>query len=304
MDADLGRYPEIWAAAGRDAPCSRSRRRAAGASPARPSRRSPRFAPDVPRPVRLPRISAPGRRPGPGPPHPGRDTEPKQVVVGYPEESGSATGGPEAGAATPCRPLGGGWRAVRVRGPRRARFERLCRAELRTEGPAGAWAARLASPIFDAPAGLAWDTAGLLVVKYGFVTYGLAARTGALRLVRTAQESPVLAVLGSGACPTSSSRRRSRRFALEEDGEVRWRVGHSDVVAECELIGGRLVLTSYCRPGLGARPGDRAPPSRDQPSRRVDAMWTTGTATRPDRGADRLTVPGRPRSVGFDPEGS
>ncbi len=34
-------------------------------------------------------------------------------------------------------------------------------------------------------------------------------------------------------------------FALEADGEVRWRVAHSDVVAGAELVGGRLVLTSY-----------------------------------------------------------
>ena len=34
-------------------------------------------------------------------------------------------------------------------------------------------------------------------------------------------------------------------FALEADGEVAWRVAHSDVVTEAELVGGRLVLTSF-----------------------------------------------------------
>jgi len=39
----------------------------------------------------------------------------------------------------------------------------LCRAELRLEGPRGAWTARFASTIYDEPRGLYWDTAGLLV---------------------------------------------------------------------------------------------------------------------------------------------
>ena len=51
--------------------------------------------------------------------------------------------------------------------------EPLCRAELRLEGPRGAWTARFASLIHDEPRALHWDTAGLLVVAYGFHTYGL-----------------------------------------------------------------------------------------------------------------------------------
>jgi hypothetical protein len=34
-------------------------------------------------------------------------------------------------------------------------------------------------------------------------------------------------------------------FALEADGEVAWRVAHSDVVTGAELVGGRLVLSSF-----------------------------------------------------------
>ena len=34
-------------------------------------------------------------------------------------------------------------------------------------------------------------------------------------------------------------------IALAADGEPVWRAAHSDVVAEVELVGGRLVLTSY-----------------------------------------------------------
>jgi len=34
-------------------------------------------------------------------------------------------------------------------------------------------------------------------------------------------------------------------FAIEADGTVGWRVAHSDVVTEAELVGGRVVLTSF-----------------------------------------------------------
>ena len=33
-------------------------------------------------------------------------------------------------------------------------------------------------------------------------------------------------------------------WAIRGDGEVRWRLAHSDVVGAAELIAGRLVLTS------------------------------------------------------------
>jgi outer membrane protein assembly factor BamB len=125
-----------------------------------------------------------------------------------------------------------------------ADFERLCRAELRVESPGGTWAARFASPIFDAPAGTAWDTAGLLVVKYGFRTYGLEARNGALRWSHRSG-SPVVAVLGSSRLEHVIVQAEIETFAIEASGEVRWRAGHSDVVAGAELVGGRLVLTSY-----------------------------------------------------------
>ncbi len=123
-------------------------------------------------------------------------------------------------------------------------FERLCRAELRVESPAGTWAARLASSIFDRPAGTAWDAAGLLVVKYGFVTYGLDARTGDLRWTHRSG-SPLVAVLGSSRLEHVIVQAEVETFAVEADGAVRWRVAHSDVVADAEIVGGRLVLTSY-----------------------------------------------------------
>ena len=123
-------------------------------------------------------------------------------------------------------------------------FERLCRAELRVESPGGTWAARLASPIFDAPSGLAWDTARLLVVANGFATNGLEARTGELRWFHRSG-SPIVAILGSPRLDHAIVQAEIETFALEANGEVLWRVAHSDVVAAAELVGGRLVLSSY-----------------------------------------------------------
>jgi len=119
-----------------------------------------------------------------------------------------------------------------------------CRAEIRVESPAGPWTIRLASTISDDPAGLLWDTEGLLVVKYGFHVYGLVARTGELRWTHRSA-SPVLLVLGSSRLPHVLVQAEIETFALEADGDVAWRVAHSDVVVEAELVAGRLVLTSF-----------------------------------------------------------
>ena len=119
-----------------------------------------------------------------------------------------------------------------------------CRAEIRVETPAGPWTVRLASTISDDPAGLLWDTEGLLVLKYGFHVYAFEARTGALRWSHRSA-SPVLVVLGSSRLAHVLVQAEVETFALEPHGEVAWRVAHSDVVVEAELVGGRLVLTSY-----------------------------------------------------------
>jgi outer membrane protein assembly factor BamB len=119
-----------------------------------------------------------------------------------------------------------------------------CRAEIRVETPGGPWTVRLASLISDEPAGLAWDTHQLFVVKYGFHVYAFAARTGELRWVHRSA-SPVLVVIGSSRLPHVLVQAEVETFALEADGEVAWRVAHSDVVTEAELVGGRLVLTSF-----------------------------------------------------------
>ena len=122
--------------------------------------------------------------------------------------------------------------------------DRLCRAELRVEGPAGTWTARFASPVFDAPQGMLWDTAGLLLVKYGFALYALNPRGGELRWRFTAG-TPLVAVLASSRLPHVVVQGEVETVALRADGEVAWRVAHSDVVVEAELVGGRLILTSY-----------------------------------------------------------
>jgi len=122
--------------------------------------------------------------------------------------------------------------------------DRLCRAELRVEGPLGAWTARFASPIFDEPRGVLWDTAGLLVVGYGFVVYALNARTGELRWSH-ASGTPLVALLGSSRLAHVIAQREVETVAIGGDGAVTWRIAHSDVVTEAQLVGGRLILTSF-----------------------------------------------------------
>ncbi len=122
--------------------------------------------------------------------------------------------------------------------------ERACRAELRVEGPLGAWTVRLASPIFDEPQGLLWDAAGLLVVKYGFVAYGLVGRTGELRW-HLACGTPIVAVLGSSRLDHVLVQGEVETIAVRADGSVAWRASHDEVVTEAELVGGRLVTLGY-----------------------------------------------------------
>jgi outer membrane protein assembly factor BamB len=125
-----------------------------------------------------------------------------------------------------------------------ADFADLCRAELRVESPAGPWTARLASRISDEPRGLLWDTPGLLVVAYGFHTYGFDARSGDLRWSHRSA-TPLVALLGSSRLDHVIVQSEIETFAIEATGEVAWRVAHSDVVSEAALVGGHLVLTSF-----------------------------------------------------------
>ena len=119
-----------------------------------------------------------------------------------------------------------------------------CRAELRVDGPRGAWSARFASTLHDEPAAVYWDTEALLVVKYGFHAYGIDAAAGDLRWIHRSA-TPVLAVLASPRLRHVLLQSELETFAIEADGSVAWRIAHSDVVTAAELVGGRLVLTSY-----------------------------------------------------------
>jgi len=119
-----------------------------------------------------------------------------------------------------------------------------CRAELRIDGPGGAWAARFAATIHDEPAAVLWDSPSLLVVKYGFHTYALDARTGELRWSHRSA-TPLLVVLASSRLQHVIVQGELETFAIEADGDVAWRIAHSDVVTGAELVGGRLVLSSY-----------------------------------------------------------
>jgi outer membrane protein assembly factor BamB len=122
--------------------------------------------------------------------------------------------------------------------------DRLCRAELRIEGPLGTWTARFASPIFDTPDGVLWDTAAILAVRYGFVLYALASRSGELRW-RHVSGTPLVTVIGSSRLRHLLLQSEIETFAIDADGTVLWRVAHSDVVSAAELVGGTLTLTSY-----------------------------------------------------------
>lgn len=119
-----------------------------------------------------------------------------------------------------------------------------CRAELRIDGPGGSWSARFASTLNDTPEAVLWDTAGLLVIKYGFHAYGLDARAGALAWSHRSA-TPILAALASSRLRHVVVQSELETFAIDPDGTVAWRIAHSDVVTAAELIGGRLVLTSY-----------------------------------------------------------
>lgn len=120
----------------------------------------------------------------------------------------------------------------------------LCRAELRLEGPRGAWTARFASLIHDEPRALHWDTVGLFVVAYGFHTFGLDVGTGEARWEHRSA-TPVIALLGSSRLSHVLVQAELETFAIEPDGSVAWRVAHTDVVTAAELVGGRLVLTGF-----------------------------------------------------------
>ena len=147
--------------------------------------------------------------------------------------------------------------------------DRLCRAELRVEGPTATWTARFASPIHDEPAGLLWDTEGLLVVKYGFEVYALDARTGELRW-HHASRTPVVATLGSSRLSHVIAQTEIETVALDATGAV-------GLAGGAQRRGGRggpgrrsARAHQLCRPAPDARPGDGTS------ARPIRCVWTSG----------------------------
>jgi hypothetical protein len=171
--------------------------------------------------------------------------EPRNATIAYPGGLRARwrwAGSGSAAAVFALSESGGGLVDL---GPRVAADpDALCRAELRLEGPRGAWTARFASLIHDEPRGLHWDTAGLLVVAYGFHTYGLETATGEPRWDHRSA-TPLIALLGSPRLAHVIVQAEIETFAIEPDGAVAWRVAHSDVVTAADLVGGRLVLTGF-----------------------------------------------------------
>ena len=121
--------------------------------------------------------------------------------------------------------------------------DRLCRMELRVETPNGAWAVRLATAIYDEPRAIHWDDAGLFVVGYGFTVYAFGARTGTLAWNHQTG-TPVVELIASPRFDHVIVQSEIETWAIRGDGEVRWRLAHSDMVGAAEVIGGRLILTS------------------------------------------------------------
>lgn len=172
-------------------------------------------------------------------------TEPQNATVAYPGglRARWRWGGSGSGPAVFALSEAGG-SLVDLGARVAADPDALCRAELRLEGPRGAWTARFASLIHDVPRAIHWDSAGLLVVAYGFHTFGLDAASGDVRWEHRSA-TPLIGLLGSSRLAHLLLQSELETFAIEPDGTVAWRVAHSDVVTAVELVGGRLVLTGF-----------------------------------------------------------
>ena len=61
----------------------------------------------------------------------------------------------------------------------------------------------------------------------------------------TPLSTPLVTVIASPRLPHVLLQTELETFAIRSDGEVAWRVAHSDVVVEARLVGGRLGLASF-----------------------------------------------------------
>lgn len=81
-------------------------------------------------------------------------------------------------------------------------------------------------------------------MSYGFHTFGLATGSGE-PVWEHRSATPIVALIGSSRLAHVVVQAELETFAIDADGTVAWRVAHSDVVTAADLVGGRLVLTSY-----------------------------------------------------------
>ena len=116
------------------------------------------------------------------------------------------------------------------------------------EGPRGAWTARFASAIYDEPRAPLLGQRRPAGRAYGFHTFGLDVASGDASWDHRSA-TPIVALFGSSRLAHVIVQSELETFAIEPDGTVAWRVAHSDVVTAAEIVGGRLVLTGYRRPG-------------------------------------------------------
>jgi len=181
----------------------------------------------------------------PDPAAPTRPSEPRNATITYPGGLRARWRWGGSGAAAAVFALSeAGVEPIDLGPSVAANPDELCRAELHVEGPRGAWTVRFASLIHDEPRALHWDDHALLVVAYGFHTYGLDTASGVGHWDHRSA-TPLIALLGSSRLAHVIVQAEIETFAIEADGTVAWRVAHSDVVTAAELVGGRLVLTGF-----------------------------------------------------------
>jgi len=180
-------------------------------------------------------------------PIPSGAAEPRSLITSFPGGLRVRATWGSSGQATAVFALSEGGASLVDRGALGAGAEedpdRLCRMELRIEHPGGAWAVRLASAIYDEPRAIHWDEGALFVVGYGFTVYAFASRSGELAWMHQTG-TPVVALMASPRLEHVIVQSEVETWAIRADGEVRWRLAHTDVVGAAELLGGQLILTS------------------------------------------------------------
>ena len=92
--------------------------------------------------------------------------------------------------------------------------------------------------------------------------------------------TPLLVVLASARLDHVIVQSEIETVALDATGDPVWRIAHSDVVTDAELVGGRLVLTSYAGQLQAIDPETGR--SCTAVERDVDGRWT-GSRGQPEK---------------------